>query len=110
MFSEVHLGCAHTILRQPDRKPRRKPKKRAGNARPYDIDFCSDNARGNGFIGSFDTGLPQSTYPQQRQFASKLPLSYISAVRATTGAVSHRRMRAPIAHTCMPTLRAISAS
>ncbi len=68
------------------------------------------SARQKRFCRSFDTGLPQKLYPQQHQFASKLPDSYISAVRATTGAVSHRRMRAPMAQMCMPTLRAMSAS
>ena len=71
----------------------------------------STAARGkNGFLRTLDTGLPQKLYPTQPQFASKFPLSYISAVRATTGAVSHRRMRAPMAQMCMPTLRAMSAS
>ena len=87
------VGCADTF-----------PLKGEGKER-------STAARGkNGFLRTLDTGLPQKLYPQQRQFASKLPDSYISAVRATTGAVSHRRMRAPMAQMCMPTLRAMSAS
>ena len=37
--------------------------------------------------------------PAASEFYSKFPLSYMSAVSATTGAVSHLSMRAPIEHT-----------
>ena len=77
-----------------------KPQKRAGNARPYDMDFSADENstygtglpipyRGaaqssyrtigkrqfHGFAGSFDTGLTQSPYSQVRQCATEKPLS-----------------------------------